>query len=170
MQALKFKSTTPDFTGFYEWIPGVGDEQGGLACCNSWGCKESDTTERLNWTELNWWVNFISQRCNGLVIIIQQIVPRIYWVSGAVLSDMEKDTKMTKIQSQLLVPQCDGESLRAKSGSRFSQDGDRAVEGLGLGKEKALHQGRSHRDSRKTVFEPSLQGRVGTGQLRWGLR
>ena len=25
-----------------------GDEQGGLACCNSWGCKESDTTERLN--------------------------------------------------------------------------------------------------------------------------
>ena len=28
--------------------------QGGLACCNSWGSKESDTTERLNWTELNW--------------------------------------------------------------------------------------------------------------------
>ena len=30
---------------------GVGDGQGGLACCSSWGCKESDTTERLNWTE-----------------------------------------------------------------------------------------------------------------------
>ena len=28
--------------------PGVGDGQGGLACCDSWGCKESDTTERLN--------------------------------------------------------------------------------------------------------------------------
>ena len=28
--------------------------QGGLACCDSWGRKESDTTERLNWTELNW--------------------------------------------------------------------------------------------------------------------
>ena len=26
----------------------------GLACCNSWGCKELDTTEQLNWTELNW--------------------------------------------------------------------------------------------------------------------
>ena len=25
---------------------------GGLACCGSWGCKESDTTEQLNWTEL----------------------------------------------------------------------------------------------------------------------
>ena len=31
---------------------GVGDGQGGLACCNSWGCKESDTTEQLNWTEM----------------------------------------------------------------------------------------------------------------------
>ena len=37
-----------------EWTPGVGDGQGGLACCDSWGRKESDTTERLNWTELNW--------------------------------------------------------------------------------------------------------------------
>ena len=36
----------------FEWIPGVGDGQGGLACCNSWGRKESDTTEWLNWTEL----------------------------------------------------------------------------------------------------------------------
>ena len=34
--------------------PGVGDGQGGLACCGSWGDKESDTTERLDWTELNW--------------------------------------------------------------------------------------------------------------------
>ena len=36
-----------------EWTVGVGDGQGGLACCNSWGRKESDTTEWLNWTELN---------------------------------------------------------------------------------------------------------------------
>ena len=35
-----------------ERTPGVGDGQGGLACCNSWGRKESDTTEWLNWTEL----------------------------------------------------------------------------------------------------------------------
>ena len=34
-----------------EWTPGVGDGQGGLACCDSWGCEESDTTERLNWTD-----------------------------------------------------------------------------------------------------------------------
>ena len=34
-----------------EWTPGVGDGQGGLTCCNSWSCKESDRTEWLNWTE-----------------------------------------------------------------------------------------------------------------------
>ena len=32
--------------------PGVGDGQGGLKCCDSWGWKELDTTERLNWTEI----------------------------------------------------------------------------------------------------------------------
>ena len=36
-----------------EWTPGIGDGQGGLVCCDSWGRKESDTTEWLNWTELN---------------------------------------------------------------------------------------------------------------------
>ena len=35
-----------------EWTPGVDDGQGGLACCDSWGHRELDTTERLNWTEL----------------------------------------------------------------------------------------------------------------------
>ena len=34
------------------WTPGVGDGQGGLACCGSWGSKESDMTERLNWTDV----------------------------------------------------------------------------------------------------------------------
>ena len=34
-----------------EWTPVVGDGQGGLVCCDSWGHKELDTTERLNWTE-----------------------------------------------------------------------------------------------------------------------
>ena len=37
-----------------EEVPGVGDGQGSLASCRIWCCKESDTTEWLNWTELNW--------------------------------------------------------------------------------------------------------------------
>ena len=38
----------------FEWTPGVGDGQGGLACCSSWGLKESDMTEQLNWSEVIW--------------------------------------------------------------------------------------------------------------------
>ena len=35
----------------FGWTLGVGDGQGGLGCCSPWGHKESDMTERLNWTE-----------------------------------------------------------------------------------------------------------------------
>ena len=63
------KGTTEDeIVGWYHrlnghefgWTPGVGDGQGGLACCGSWGHKESDTTEWLNWTELNIFQSTIS--------------------------------------------------------------------------------------------------------------
>ena len=50
----------------FEWIPGVGDGQGGLACCNSWGRKESDTTEWVNWSELKsiyYWDLFKVKHC-----------------------------------------------------------------------------------------------------------
>ena len=51
-------TTENEMTGWHHWLdghefgwtPGVGDGQGGLVCCNSWGHKESDTTEQLNWT------------------------------------------------------------------------------------------------------------------------
>ena len=36
----------------FGWTLGVGDGQGGLACCDLWGRKESDMTERLNWTDV----------------------------------------------------------------------------------------------------------------------
>ena len=38
----------------FEQALGVDDGQGSLACCSPWSLKESDTTERRNWTELNW--------------------------------------------------------------------------------------------------------------------
>ena len=37
----------------FEWTAGVADGQVGLVCCDSWGRKESDTTEQLNWTDIN---------------------------------------------------------------------------------------------------------------------
>ena len=55
------KGTTEDeMSGWHHWLdgresgwtPGVGDGQGGLACCDSWGRKESDTTEWLIWSDL----------------------------------------------------------------------------------------------------------------------
>ena len=55
------KGTTEDeMVGWHHWLngrgfgwtPAIGDGQGGLACCGSWGSKELDMTERLNWTEL----------------------------------------------------------------------------------------------------------------------
>ena len=44
----------------FEWTPGIGDGQGGLMCCSPQGRKESDTTERLNCTELKYY-NFIDE-------------------------------------------------------------------------------------------------------------
>ena len=51
-----------------EWTLGVGDGRGGVACCSSWGHKESDTTGRLNWTELNWsdWASLVAYMVNNL--------------------------------------------------------------------------------------------------------
>ena len=63
------KGTTEDeLAGWHHWLDGresdwtlgVGDGRGGLACCDSWGRKESDTSEWLKWTELNWNIYFIS--------------------------------------------------------------------------------------------------------------
>ena len=53
-----------------EWTPGVGDGQGGLACCDSWGLKESDTTEWLNWTELNWNWYKLQGKMNKSIIMV----------------------------------------------------------------------------------------------------
>ena len=51
--------TEDEMVGWYHWFNEhdfeqaleVGDEQGSLVCCSPWGHKESDTTERLSWTE-----------------------------------------------------------------------------------------------------------------------
>ena len=48
----------------FGWTPGVGNGQGGLACCDSWGRKESDMTEWLNWTD--WW-HISMTKCNEIL-------------------------------------------------------------------------------------------------------
>ena len=45
----------------FGWTPGVGNEKAGLVCCGSWGCKELDMTEWLNWNELNVYYSLLSK-------------------------------------------------------------------------------------------------------------
>ena len=56
-----------------EWTPGVGDGQGGLACCDSWGRKESDTTEWLIGSDLALITEegFLISPCYSLELCIQ---------------------------------------------------------------------------------------------------
>ena len=58
----------------FEWTPGVGDGQRGLACCDSWGHKELDTIEQLNWTELNY--NFLFL-IHITIFVLKKIFSRI---------------------------------------------------------------------------------------------
>ena len=53
----------------FEWTPGVDDGQGSLMCCSPWGHKESDTTEQLKWTELNWCLSVREKKLWCLLII-----------------------------------------------------------------------------------------------------
>ena len=71
-----------------QWIPGVGVWQGGLGCCYSWGCKESDTTEQLIWSDLilfvamvNWIDSLISPFDFSLLIYRNAQLLLIYIVS-----------------------------------------------------------------------------------------
>ena len=59
----------------FEWTLGVGDGQGGLACCDSWGCKESDMIERLNWIELH----FLQQILIKHFMLDSECFPNIVW-------------------------------------------------------------------------------------------
>ena len=64
-----------------EWTLGVGDGQGGLECCDSWGHKESDTTEWLNWTELNWTEDTLT-RSSCFAGLSQCWMPAIIFIFG----------------------------------------------------------------------------------------
>ena len=60
----------------FEWTLAVGDGQGGLACCDSWGHKESDMTERLNWTDTN---PYLISHSPYLPLTIRFHHPAILW-------------------------------------------------------------------------------------------
>ena len=71
-----------------QWTPGVGDGQGGLACCNSWDRKELDTTERLIWSDLIW-----SER---------QRIPWTAWISNqSILKEINPEYSLERLKLKL---------------------------------------------------------------------
>ena len=60
----------------FEWTPGVGDGQGGLACCDSRGRKESDMTEWLNWIDYYFADNTIFTTNNN----VRNTEGTIFWI------------------------------------------------------------------------------------------
>ena len=67
----------------FGWTLAVGDGQGGLVCCGSWGHKESDMTERLNWTELSSYLLFkVFFYVNHLSLFIESVtILLLFYVS-----------------------------------------------------------------------------------------
>ena len=65
----------------FGWTPGVGDGQGGLACCGSWGCKESGMTEKLNWTDLHFSYNKTDAKCGYIIFMVHSgISSSFFWL------------------------------------------------------------------------------------------
>ena len=62
----------------FEQAPGVGDGQGGLACCHSWGHKESDTTEQLNCLKYSWLFNLHFLRLKDIFFLFSLKLIIIY--------------------------------------------------------------------------------------------
>jgi len=61
---------------WFGWTLGVGDGQGGLVCCGSWGCKELDMTEWLNW----YW-NRSNYKSSYLIVILWWLIKYIWLLS-----------------------------------------------------------------------------------------
>ena len=92
------KGTTEDkVVGLHHWLnghefgltSGIGDGQGGLACCGSWGRKESDTTEWLNWIEPEPLLCHVILKANIHICIISLhwiFIPLVYFSGLAPMS------------------------------------------------------------------------------------
>ena len=80
----------------FGWTPGAGDGQKGLVCCGSWGRKESETTERLNWTELVYSSNHLTECSHSLtrVVVEAQWRVRQFTVDGSFLLPLSSEMSL----------------------------------------------------------------------------
>ena len=92
----------------FEWTAEVGDGQGGLACCDSWGCKESDMTEQLNWVSV--WsslviksIKFCQQyRRPGFDLCVRKIPWRREWQFHSIIFFLENSKDRPSCQATVL--------------------------------------------------------------------
>ena len=98
------------------WTPGVGDGQGGLASCDSWGCKESDTTERLIWSE--WWL-YHQYKSHIFYYIILLLILKIL-LSSVQFSHSVVSDSLRPHESQLARPPCPSPTPEVHSNSHPS--------------------------------------------------
>ena len=82
----------------FEQAPGVGGRQGGLVCCSSWGRKESDMTERLNWYWY-WFLVFLKEPPYHLRKV-QCLLNHLVSDQNS-LSSLDTDMQCSKLNSQL---------------------------------------------------------------------
>ena len=73
----------------FGWTPGVGDGQGGQACCDSWGRKESDTTEGLIWSDLKWKL-LLKDKISGYICIDNKESRQIFNISALKIKYLNK--------------------------------------------------------------------------------
>ena len=92
----------------FGWALGVGDGQGGLACCGSWGCKESDTTEWLNWTGLLW----LGKTSGSQLLPCRKVA--LGWVSQGQARTLHQSSLLPAVQRPL--QSCSSQGLPAGTG------------------------------------------------------
>ena len=78
-----------------EWTPGVGDGQGGLAFWGSWGRKESDMTEQVNWIELNGVCKKKKKKRRRITLSRMWCLPSQWAPSNLLICILQKNTEDT---------------------------------------------------------------------------
>ena len=88
----------------FEWTPVVGDGQGGLACCNSWGRKELDMTEQLNWIFVSWNQMEKNNLCCIVTKLCLTLQPHGLWLARLPCSSLSPGVGGASQPSFLLPP------------------------------------------------------------------
>ena len=89
----------------FEQTPGVGDGQGGLACCSPWSHKELDTTEQLNWTD---WIKHLKMRRRYLIF---QVGPKCHFP----IRDRQRNIRHTELEKTMWSSQAETEVMQLQA-------------------------------------------------------